>query len=129
TALRPPERVSVSIPYPNAGVYLHRGIYGSVAGGRWASQMPDSASSRTIWQDPLYHWQGELGYFYTHWFSGGVGFRINAGSPGDELQTVKTRYFVMLRLHKSWPRSAAYLGARVGVDDVNFTLLPKDDTT
>ncbi len=126
---RPPVRVAVSIPYPNAGVFMHRGIYGSFAGGRWKGQAADTATGDPVWQDPLYQWQGELGYFYTHWFSGGVGFRINAGSPNDELQTVKNRYFVMLRVHRSWPSAAVYLGARVGVDDVSFALLAKDDTT
>jgi hypothetical protein len=126
--LTPPDRIEISIPYPNAGMYLHRGIYGSFTGGRYATQDQDTATSELSWQDPLFQWQGELGYFYTEWFSAGVGFRIIAGSPNDEQQTVKNRYFLLTRVHKSWPRAAMFLGTRVGVDDVSFTLL-SDDTT
>lgn len=126
--LTSPDRIEVSIPYPNAGVYLHRGIYGSFAGGQNAIQYQDSVASKRRWQDPLYQWQGEIGYYYTEWFSAGVGFRIIAGSPNDDQQTVKNRYFLMTRLHKSWPRAAMYLGARLGTDDVSFSLL-SDDTT
>lgn len=128
-AARPPAppatRVEVSIPYPNAGMYLHRGIYGSFAGGR--SREADTASSRA-WRDPLFQWQGEVAYFYTSWFSGGVGFRINAGAPSDSQQVVKNRYFLLTRFHKAWPRAAAYAGMSLGVDDVNFSLSSAVDT-
>jgi hypothetical protein len=120
-----PTRVAVSIPYPNAGMYLHRGIYGSFAGGR--SLESDSASGDD-WQDPLFQWQGEVGYFYTNWFSGGAAFRINAGSPSDSQQTVRNRYYAFARVHKAFPRAAGYLGARIGVDDVNFSLRSEDTT-
>jgi hypothetical protein len=126
--LTPPDRIEVSIPYPNAGMYLHRGIYGSFAGGEFATQVPDSLTGKIHWEEALYHWQGEIGYFYTEWFSGGVGFRIDAGSPNDDQQTVKNRYYLLARFHKSWPRAAMYLGGRVGTDDVSFALL-SDDTT
>lgn len=119
-------RVEISIPYPNAGMYLYRGIYGSFAGGR--SREGDSAATRT-WRDPLFQWQGEVGYFYTGWFSGGVGFRINAGAPSDSQQIVKNRYFLLTRVHKSWPRMAAYAGMNLGVDDVNFSLSSGDSTS
>jgi hypothetical protein len=118
-----PGRVEISVPYPNAGMYLYRGIYGSFAGGR--SRDADTASGRE-WQNPLFQWQGEVGYFYTRYFSAGVGFRINAGSPADSNLTVENRYFLALRGHKAWPRAAAYLGMRVGVDDVNFSLRSED---
>ena len=122
-ALTPADRVEISIPYPNAGMYLYRGIYGSFAGGR--SREADTASAKG-WQDPLFQWQGEVNYYYTPWFSGGVGFRINAGAPSDSQQTVENRYFLLTRFHKAWPRAAVYAGARLGVDDVNFSLRPRD---
>lgn len=126
--LTAPDRIEVSIPYPNAGMYLHRGIYGSFAGGRNYVQYEDTALTARPWQDALFQWQGEIGYYYTEWFSAGVGFRIVAGSPNDDQQTVKNRYYLLTRFHKAWPRSAMYLGARLGTDDVSFTLL-NDDTT
>lgn len=116
-------RVEISIPYPNAGMYLYRGIYGSFAGGR--SRDADTAAG-SEWQNPLFQWQGEVGYFYTEYFSAGVGFRINAGSPADSNLTVENRYFLTLRGHKAWARAAAYLGMRFGVDDVNFSLRTAD---
>jgi hypothetical protein len=57
-----------------------------------------------------------------------VGFRINAGSPGDDEQIVKNRYFLLTRVHKAWPQAAAYLGAHLGVDDVSFSLRSEDST-
>jgi hypothetical protein len=116
-ALPAPDRVEVSIPYPNAGMYMYRGIYASFAGG----QSRNDAES-----DPLFQWQGEAGYYYTPWFSGGVGFRINAGSPSDESQRVDNRYFLLTSFHKAWPRAAGYAGLRIGVDDVTFSLKSND---
>jgi hypothetical protein len=118
--------VEVSIPYPNAGIYLYRGIYGSFAGGR--SRDADTAATKE-WQEPLFQWQGEVGYFYTDWFSGGIGFRINAGAPTDSQQIVKNRYFLITRVHKAWSRAAGYAGVTFGVDDVNFSLSPSDTGT
>jgi hypothetical protein len=118
-----PDRVEISVPYPNAGMYLYRGIYGSFAGGR--SREADTSAAKE-WQGPLFQWQGEVGYFYTPWFSAGVGFRINAGSPSDSNLTVENRYFLTTRAHKAWPRIAGYVGMRFGVDDVNFSLRSED---
>jgi hypothetical protein len=109
--------VEVSIPYPNAAMYLYRGIYGSFAGGR---------SRNYEEEDALFQWQGEAGYYYTEWFSGGVGFRIIAGPASDVEQRVDNRYFLLTRFHMAWPRAAGYLGLRIGVDDVNFSLKPSD---
>lgn len=122
----PLARVEVSVPYPNAGMYLYRGIYGSFAGG--GSREADTASAGE-WRDALFQWQGEVGYFYTSWFSGGVGFRINAGAPSDSQQVVKNRYFLLTRLHKAWPKAAVYAGMNLGVDDVNFSLSSVDTGT
>jgi hypothetical protein len=118
--------VEVSIPYPNAGIYLYRGIYGSFAGG--LSREADTTSGKE-WQDALFQWQGEVGYFYTSFFSGGIGFRINAGAPSDSQQIVKNRYFLLARVHKAWPKAAAYAGLNLGVDDVNFSLNSSDTGT
>ena len=122
----PPVRVEVSIPYPNAAMYLHRGIYASFTGGGANAQVRDTATGAPAWGSPVFQWQGEMGYFYTEWFSAGVGFRINAGAPSDSIQTVENRYFLVARLHRFWPRAAAFVGMRVGVDDVNFSLVPSD---
>lgn len=126
TAFSDPTRVEISIPYPNAGMYMYRGIYASFAGGQSFSNGRDTATGRQEWLDPLFQWQGEIGYFYTEWFSGGMGFRINAGSPADSQQTVENRYFLMARFHKAWPRAAAHIGMRLGVDDVNFSIRSGD---
>jgi hypothetical protein len=121
--LPPPDRVEISIPYPNAGMYLYRGIYASFAGGR--SYQADTASAKG-WQDPLFQWQGEVGYFYREWFSGGAGFGINAGAPSDSQQTVQNRYYLITRFHHAFPRAAGYVGLRLGMDDVNFALQSSD---
>ena len=126
SAAPPPVRAEISIPYPNAAMYLHRGIYASFTGGGANSQVRDSAAGAPAWGDAVFQWQGEMGYFYTEWFSAGAGFRINAGAPSDSIQTVENRYFLVARLHRSWPRAAAFVGMRVGVDDVNFSLVPRD---
>ncbi len=125
-ALPKPTRVEVSIPYPNAGMYLYRGIYGSFAGGRSRSTDIDPASKAQAWQDPLYQWQGEVGYFYTDRISGGFGFRINAGEPSGDRQDVENRYFLLARIHKAWPNAAAFAGMRLGVDAVNFSIRTAD---
>jgi hypothetical protein len=117
--------VEISIPYPNAGMYLYRGIYGSFAGGSSWSTSADSARGE-YWRDPLFQWQGEVAYFYTHWFSGGFGFRINAGEPSDSAQQVFNRYFLMTRFHRAWPKAAAYAGLSLGVDDVSISLTSLD---
>ena len=117
-----PQRVEVSIPYPNAGMYLYRGIYGSFAGGRY--QATDSAGPR----DPLFQWQGEVVYFYTDWFSSGMSYKINAGEPSDSSQEVKNRYILVARFHKAWPTAAVYTGFNLGVDDVTVSLTPSTDT-
>jgi hypothetical protein len=117
-----PQRVEVSIPYPNAGMYLYRGIYGSFAGGRY--QATDSTGTR----DPLFQWQGEIVYFYTDWFSSGMSYKIIAGEPSDSAQEVKNRYTLVARFHNAWPTAAVYAGVNLGVDDVNISLTPSTDT-
>jgi hypothetical protein len=117
------QRVEVSIPYPNAGMYLYRGIYGSFAGGRY--QTSDSAGLRNA----LFQWQGEIIYFYTPWFSSGMSYKIQAGEPSDSSQEVKNRYTFVARFHKAWPTAAAYAGVTLGVDDVTVSLTPSTDTS
>lgn len=116
------KRVEVSIPYPNAGMYLYRGIYGSFAGGRY--QATDSTGLR----DPLFQWQGEVVFFYTDWFSSGMSYKINAGEPSDSSQEVKNRYILVARFHKAWPTAAFYTGLNLGVDDVTVSLTPSTDS-
>jgi|GEM_PF-1447544 len=118
------QRVEISIPYPNGGMYLYRGIYGSFAGGRY--QASDSAGLRNA----LFQWQGEVMYFYTDWFSSGMAYKINAGQPSDSSQEVKNRYILVARFHKAWPTAAAFAGFNLGVDDVNISLSrrPNDST-
>ena len=117
-----PQRVEVSIPYPSAGMYLYRGIYGSFAGGRY--QATDSSGPR----DPLFQWQGEIVYYYTDWFSSGMSYKINAGEPSDSSQEVKNRYILVARFHKAWPTAAVFVGLNLGVDDVTVSLTPSTDT-
>lgn len=125
----PPVRAEISIPYPNAAMYLHRGIYASFTGGGANTQARDTLSGHVAWGSPVFQWQGEMGYYYTQWFSAGVGFRINAGAPTDSIQTVENRYFLVARLHHAWPKVAAFVGMRLGMDDVNFSLVPSDSIT
>ena len=117
------KRVEISIPYPNAGMYLYRGIYGSFAGGRY--QATDSAGPR----DALFQWQGEMIFFYTPWFSSGMSYKINAGEPSDSAQEVKNRYILVARFHKAWPTAAVFAGFNFGLDDVNVSFTPSDDTS
>ena len=120
----PPARsqVEISIPYPNAGMYLYRGIYGSFTGGRFHET--DSTAVET-WKDPIFQWQGEVSYFYTDWFSSGFGFKINSGETQGR-QFVENRYFLLGRFHKAWRRAAVYSGINLGVNDVSVSLSSVD---
>jgi len=99
-----------TIPYPNGALYLSRGIAGSFAGGTNSNPGEDQN---------LYQWQGELGYYYKPWFSGGLGFRIIAGEPSDSKQRITNRYFLLTRFHLAWSRLALYAGPQIGVDNLN----------
>ncbi len=104
-------RVVKSIPYPAGALYIERGICGAFLGGK-QKNLGEHQS--------LYQWQGELGYFYKPWFSGGVGFRIKAGEPSDTVQKIQNRYFLLTRFHKSWNTLAFYLGPQLGLDNLNL---------
>ena len=102
-----------SIPYPGGGIYMSHGLYASLSGGQYRNT-----------GDPqnLYQWQGELGFFYTSWLSGGGGFKMIAGDPSSSSHLIQNHFFVFSRVHKSWSSVAAYLGAQVGVNDLNISL-------
>lgn len=116
--VRSPERIIRSIAYPNGALYMSRGISGAFLGGRHKNLGEDQS---------LYQWQGELGYYYTPYFSGGAGFRITAGEPSDSAQKIFNRYFLNVRLHKAWNRAAGYAGLQLGMGNLNIlTGSPKD---
>lgn len=101
-----------AIPYPNGALYVNRGISGAFLGGRHKN-VGDTGS--------LYQWQGDLGYFYKPWLSGGLGFRITAGEPSSKAQKIFNRYFINLRAHHSWNDAAAgYVGVQFGVGNLNL---------
>lgn len=109
-----------SIPYPGGAVYLSRGISGAFMGGKYKNLGQDQS---------LYQWQGEIGYFYTPWFSAGLAFKINAGEPTALQQKVFNRYFVNMRFHKPWTRFALYAGPQLGLDNLNvLSGAPPTDT-
>ncbi|HKP95511.1 MAG TPA: hypothetical protein VJ385_07125 [Fibrobacteria bacterium] len=101
-----------AIPYPNGALYVHRGITGAFMGGKHRNLGEDQS---------LYQWQGELGYFYEPWLSGGLGYKITAGEPSFSEQKIFNRYFINLRLHKNWRSAAAYLGGQLGMGNLNLT--------
>ena len=103
-------RAGQSIPYPAGALYIRRGICGAFLGGKHRNMGE---------QQSLYQWQGEVGYFYTPWFSGGVGFRIKAGEPSDTKQKILNRYFLLTRFHKAWTKTAIYIGPQLGLDNLN----------
>ena len=112
-----PYKLENSIPYPNGGIYLPHGIYASMAVGQHSnSGQPQS----------LYQWQGELSYYYTPWFSGGIGFKMVAGQPSDSSQVIRNRFFILSRFHKSWSEVSSYVGAQIGLDDINVSLTSLD---
>lgn len=100
-----------SIPYPTGAMYVERGITGAFLGGKYRNLGEDQS---------LYQWQGELGYFYTRWFSAGLAFKINAGEPNVQEQKVFNRYYAHARFHKNWTRVALYIGPQIGVDNLNI---------
>lgn len=111
------ERAHASVPLPNGNVHLARGLTASFAGGR----------SRNYGEDQsLFQWQGEVGYLYRPWFSGGFGFRINAGEPSEATQKIKNRYFILSRFY--WPHDfwTAYAGLQLGIDNLNIINAPVD---
>ncbi len=109
----------LSIPMPGGAVYMSSGIYASLAGGKRRNYGDTNG---------LYQWQGEMGYFYTPWFSSGSDFKMIAGQPSDPVQVVKNRFFVFGRFHKSWSQVSAYAGAQVGMEDLNISLSPLKDS-
>ncbi|MBW8888862.1 MAG: hypothetical protein JF616_13990 [Fibrobacteres bacterium] len=100
-----------SVPYPNGAIYLAHGITGSFMGGK-------RGLSRD--QNFLFQWQGDLSYFYTPWFSGGMAFRIIAGEPNSDRQKIINRYYAQGRFHKSWENAAVYVGPQIGVGNINI---------
>ena len=100
-----------SVPYPNGAMYLSRGITGTFMGGK---------RGLTYDQNWLFQWQGELSYYYTSWFSGGVAFRIIAGEPNSVQQKIVNRYFAHVRFHKAWEKAAVYVGPQIGVGNINI---------
>lgn len=109
--VRSTERVIRSIAYPNGALYMSRGITGAFLGGQHKNLGEDQS---------LYQWQGELGYYYTPYFSGGVGFKITAGEPSDSAQKIFNRYFLNLRMHQAWDKIAAYAGLQFGMGNLNI---------
>lgn len=108
-SIRAPE--SRSVPYPNGAIYLAHGITGAFLGGK-------RGLSRE--QNFLFQWQGDLSYFYTPWFSGGVAFRIIAGEPNSDRQKIVNHYYAQARLHKAWEKVAVYVGPQIGVGNINI---------
>ena len=113
----PIPKVETSVAYPGGSLYLSRGIFASLAGG----QHKNYSQSQN-----LYQWQGEVSYYYTSWFSGGAGFKMIAGQPSDASQLIRNRFFIVSRFHKSWSKVSTYLGAQIGMDDLNVSLSPLD---
>jgi len=108
-SIRAPE--TRSVPYPNGAIYLAHGITGAFMGGK-----------RGLSRDKnfLFQWQGDLSYFYTPWFSGGMAFRIVAGEPNSDRQKIINRYYAQGRFHKSWENAAVYVGPQIGVGNINI---------
>lgn len=105
-----------AIAYPNGAIYLKRGITGAFMGGKHRN-LGETQS--------LYKWQGEIGYFYRPWLSGGLGFRIIAGEPTGNAQKIFNRYFLNVRWHHAWKDLALYAGPQIGVGNLNILM----DTT
>ena len=100
-----------SVPYPNGAMYISRGITGTFMGGKRG--LNDEVNF-------LFQWQGELSYYYTPNFSGGLSFRIIAGEPNSQKQKIFNRYFAHARFHKAWEKTALYVGPQIGVGNINI---------
>ena len=98
-------------PTPTAPCTWSRGITGAFLGGKHKNLGEEQS---------LYQWQGELGYYYTPYFSGGVGFKITAGEPSDSAQKIFNRYFLNVRLHQAWDKVAVYAGLQLGMGNLNI---------
>lgn len=113
-----------SIPYPNGALYMNQGLNGAFMGGKHRNKGEDQS---------LFQWQGELGYFYTPYISGGVGFRITAGEPLDnnqaKAQKIFNRYFIHLRFHQAWDNIALYVGPQLGLGNLNILKDSTGDST
>lgn len=117
---RPAFREVRSVPYPSGALYLRKGITGAFLGGKYRNLGEDKS---------LYQWQGEVGYFYTPWFSAGLAFKINAGEPSETEQKVLNRYYANVRFHKAWTRASIYAGPQIGVDNLNILSGPPPEDT
>ncbi|MDB5049304.1 MAG: hypothetical protein JWO30_2375 [Fibrobacteres bacterium] len=109
-----------AIPYPNGALYLNRGISGAFMGGKHRNLGEKSS---------LYQWQGELGYFYKPWLSGGLGFKITAGEPSSAEQKIFNRYFIQVRFHKTWEKMSLYVGPQLGMGNLNLLSDSSADST
>jgi hypothetical protein len=109
-----------AIPYPNGALYLNRGISAAFMGGKHQNVGEEQN---------LYQWQGEIGYFYRPWFSGGLGFKITAGEPSSREQKIINRYFINTRFHKAWDKVAIYAGPQLGLNNLNLLTDSTTDTT
>lgn len=106
-----PAEATKAVPYPNGAIYLEKGISGAFLGGKHRNLGEDQS---------LYQWQGEVGYFYTKWFSGGLGFKITAGEPSETAQKIFNRYFILGRFHKAWGNVAVFTGPQLGLSNLNI---------
>jgi hypothetical protein len=100
-----------SVPYPNGAIYLAHGITGAFMGGKRGLSSEENF---------LFQWQGELSYYYTPWFSGGVAFRIVAGEPNSDRQKIVNHYYAQARFHHAWEKVAVYVGPQIGVGNINI---------
>lgn len=100
-----------SIPYPSGAIYLSKGITGAFLGGKYRNLGEDQS---------LYQWQGEVGYFYTPWFSAGLAYKIKAGEPNVSKQLVFNRYYANARFHLASSKVAFYVGPQLGMDNLNI---------
>ena len=86
-----------AVPYPNAHMYTGNGIQASLMMGM---DRDNIVGDNVIWdKTSVFHWQGQVSYFYYPMISGGLLSRLNAGKFTELSKKFESEYFIFSRMH------------------------------
>lgn len=105
------------IPLPKQSAYTGQGFtVGIGAGGFDPSDECDC----------LGIWQGQMEFFYSPWFSGGVEVRFFGGEMDSETSLLYRRYRMFGKFHLAFSRFSMYLSPLLGLETTDISELRKE---